>query len=291
MAKKMIEGGELVPSCNFEVDWQNYNANEILDEQSLEKILKDFLWQRSDRYGDTYPMFDIKILSNEGEKFEEKYINGGLLIPNPSEEHPVQLIHEHTLEDAFYSFEYIDSKIPLTVEYNEYENQKFLIGITQRGRDCIYDSQGDGGTQDQYITLRFLEDGVIRSVRSSAFASLPLELTEDSSASDFKNLKLVAKNFFSELKGNLKKKNTLISSAKSVAKKKSSSRYFEFKEKDSSKFWEITVCGKEVSIHYGKIGTAGQNTVKELPTPDEASAHAEKVIGEKIRKGYKEAEK
>ena len=71
-------------------------------------------------------------------------------------------------------------------------------------------------------------------------------------------------------------------------KKTSLSRYFEFKDKESSKFWEITVTGKKVSIHYGKIGTAGQNTVKELATPTEASAHADKVIGEKTKKGYKE---
>lgn len=44
MAKKMIEGGELVPSCNLEVDWTAYDANEIINEQSLFKILKDFLW-------------------------------------------------------------------------------------------------------------------------------------------------------------------------------------------------------------------------------------------------------
>ena len=69
------------------------------------------------------------------------------------------------------------------------------------------------------------------------------------------------------------------------------SRYFEFKDKDSNKFWEITVNGKKVSIHYGKIGTSGQNTVKELANPVEASAHAEKVIGEKTKKGYREVKK
>ena len=68
-------------------------------------------------------------------------------------------------------------------------------------------------------------------------------------------------------------------------------RYFEFKDKESSKFWEITVAGKKVTIHYGKIGTAGKNTVKELATPAEANTHAEKVIGEKMKKGYKEKKK
>lgn len=69
------------------------------------------------------------------------------------------------------------------------------------------------------------------------------------------------------------------------------SRYFEFKDKDSSKFWEISVAGSKVLIHYGKIGTAGQNNVKELATPAEAAAHADKVIGEKTKKGYKEIKK
>jgi len=69
------------------------------------------------------------------------------------------------------------------------------------------------------------------------------------------------------------------------------SRYFEFKDKDSNKFWEITVNGKNVSIHYGKIGTAGQNNSKELANPAEAAAHAEKVIAEKTKKGYKEIKK
>jgi predicted DNA-binding WGR domain protein len=69
------------------------------------------------------------------------------------------------------------------------------------------------------------------------------------------------------------------------------SRYFEFQDKSSSKFWEITVTGKTVTVHYGKIGTAGQNTIKELPTPEEANTHAEKVIGEKTKKGYKEKKK
>jgi predicted DNA-binding WGR domain protein len=65
-------------------------------------------------------------------------------------------------------------------------------------------------------------------------------------------------------------------------------RMFEYSDDKSNKFWEITVTGKKVSIHYGKIGTEGQNTLKELDTPAEAATHAEKVISEKVKKGYKE---
>ena len=112
MVKKLIEGGELVPSCNFEVDWSSFDSHEITDEESLFKILKDFLWHRTDRYGETYPMFDLNISSNEGDQFEEKYIDKGPLIPNPSKKQPFQLIHEHTLEDAFYTLEYLDNVAP-----------------------------------------------------------------------------------------------------------------------------------------------------------------------------------
>jgi len=232
MAKKMIEGGELVPSCNLEVDWTAYDANEIINEQSLFKILKDFLWNRSERYGETYPMFDLKILNNESEGFEEKYIDKGTLIPSPTKKQPFQLIHEHTLEDAFYTFEYIDNTAPLSIEYQTYDQQKFLISITQKGKNCQYDSQGDGGTQDQFVTFRFLNNsGKIQSVRSSAFAPLPLELNEDSEDEHIKNLQKVAKNFFNEIKTNLQ--------IDEIPKP----RYFEFKDKESSKFWEISLSG------------------------------------------------
>jgi len=277
MAKKMIEGGELVPSCNLEVDWTAYDSNEIIDEQSLFKILKDFLWNRSERYGETYPMFDLKILNNESDGFEEKYIDQGTLIPSPTKKQPFQLIHEHTLEDAFYTFEYFDNTAPLIIEYQTYDEQKFLTSIMQKGKNCQYDSQGDGGTQDQFVTFRFLnKNGKIQSVRSSAFASLPLEFNDDSEDEHIKNLQKVAKNFFNEVKTNLQKDE--------IPKP----RYFEFKDKESSKFWEISLTGKKVTVHYGKIGAAGQNIVKELATPADAITHSQKIIGEKIKKGYKE---
>jgi len=63
--------------------------------------------------------------------------------------------------------------------------------------------------------------------------------------------------------------------------------YFEFKDKTSSKFWEIDTNGSTVTVRYGKIGTDGQTTVKKLGTPAEAAEHAAKVTAEKVKKGYK----
>jgi predicted DNA-binding WGR domain protein len=66
-------------------------------------------------------------------------------------------------------------------------------------------------------------------------------------------------------------------------------RYFEYKDAKSKKFWEVSVSGKKVNIRYGKIGTDGQTSLKELGTPAEAKAHAEKQAAGKVKKGYKEA--
>lgn len=65
-------------------------------------------------------------------------------------------------------------------------------------------------------------------------------------------------------------------------------RYFEFVEGTSSKFWEISMSGSEVTTRWGKIGTDGQSKTK--PFKDEAAAKKEydKLIAEKTGKGYVE---
>ena len=75
---------------------------------------------------------------------------------------------------------------------------KFLLNIVQNGDYCEYDFQGDGGTHDQFVTFRFLnEKGEIHSVRSSA--NLPLEVTEDDEEEYIQDIKNVAENFFNEM--------------------------------------------------------------------------------------------
>ena len=65
-------------------------------------------------------------------------------------------------------------------------------------------------------------------------------------------------------------------------------RYFEFVEGSSSKFWEISQSGKDVTVRFGKIGTNGQTQTKTLADVAAATKHAEKLVGEKTKKGYKE---
>lgn len=68
----------------------------------------------------------------------------------------------------------------------------------------------------------------------------------------------------------------------------SGGRYFELVEGTSSKFWEITLSGSALRTRYGKIGTAGQTTLKELGSPAAAKKEHDKLIAEKTKKGYEE---
>lgn len=72
-------------------------------------------------------------------------------------------------------------------------------------------------------------------------------------------------------------------------------RYFEFTGADadrgtsnSAKFWEVDVEGSTVTVRFGKIGATGQTTLKDFDSGDAARAHAEKLISDKIKKGYVE---
>lgn len=72
-------------------------------------------------------------------------------------------------------------------------------------------------------------------------------------------------------------------------------RYFEFIGADSSrasgqaeKFWEITVSGSEIRVRFGKVGANGQTTLKNFPDAAAASREVEKLVKEKLKKGYLE---
>ena len=68
----------------------------------------------------------------------------------------------------------------------------------------------------------------------------------------------------------------------------SSKRRFEFVQGNSSKFWQIAIQETEVSVVYGRIGTAGQTNNKQFPNAADAVKHAEKLIAGKMAKGYSE---
>lgn len=65
-------------------------------------------------------------------------------------------------------------------------------------------------------------------------------------------------------------------------------RRFEFKDGTSNKFWAAGVDGSKFTVHYGRIGTEGKSQTKAASSPSEAKRTVEKLIGEKIDKGYVE---
>ncbi|MBI2931334.1 MAG: WGR domain-containing protein, partial [Planctomycetes bacterium] len=65
-------------------------------------------------------------------------------------------------------------------------------------------------------------------------------------------------------------------------------RAFEFKDERSSKFWEIAVEGARTTVRFGRIGTDGQTLAKEFSSPADAARDAERLIREKLGKGYRE---
>ena len=76
--------------------------------------------------------------------------------------------------------------------------------------------------------------------------------------------------------------------AKEQSADSSSRRRFEFVGDGSSKFWQVTVDDRTLSVHFGRIGTAGQTRTKDLATPAAAQREADKLVAEKLRKGYRE---
>ncbi|MBL8614863.1 MAG: DUF4132 domain-containing protein [Deltaproteobacteria bacterium] len=68
-------------------------------------------------------------------------------------------------------------------------------------------------------------------------------------------------------------------------------RRFEFVEGGSSKFWEVEVGGaggNELTVRFGRLGTAGQTQLKTFADAAGAEAEQAKLIREKTKKGYSE---
>jgi DNA ligase-1 len=87
-----------------------------------------------------------------------------------------------------------------------------------------------------------------------------------------------------------KKPKAPVSAASPAAAVSSSSamRHFECVEGTSSKFWEISISGSEVTVRYGRIGSAGTSKVKAHADAQAARREADKLIAEKTGKGYVE---
>lgn len=65
-------------------------------------------------------------------------------------------------------------------------------------------------------------------------------------------------------------------------------RRFTYADGGSHKFWSVDRDGVTVTVHFGRVGTAGQTQVKELSSDSEAEAHVAKLVTQKLKKGYSE---
>ncbi|MBX7219050.1 MAG: DUF4132 domain-containing protein [Blastocatellia bacterium] len=65
-------------------------------------------------------------------------------------------------------------------------------------------------------------------------------------------------------------------------------REFQFSEGTSNKFWTITLSGSSHTVQFGRVGTAGQTQTKDFASADEARKSFDKLVQEKVKKGYVE---
>jgi len=65
-------------------------------------------------------------------------------------------------------------------------------------------------------------------------------------------------------------------------------RTFEFDDGKSQKFWNIELSGDSFTVTFGKLGTKGQQQTKSFPDAAKAQKEHDKLVAEKVKKGYRE---
>lgn len=63
-------------------------------------------------------------------------------------------------------------------------------------------------------------------------------------------------------------------------------RSLHYKDDKSDKFWTITLDNCSHTVHYGRVGSSGKTETKTFPTLEQAKQSYEKLIQQKLKKGY-----
>ena len=63
-------------------------------------------------------------------------------------------------------------------------------------------------------------------------------------------------------------------------------QFFELVDSRSSKYWHVDLKKKELKVTYGRIGTGGRVSTKKFSDAAKARQELEKLIAQKIKKGY-----
>lgn len=66
-------------------------------------------------------------------------------------------------------------------------------------------------------------------------------------------------------------------------------RKLQFDDAKSQKFWTIKLTGSSHTVNFGRIGTSGQSRTKEFASKQEAKSSYDKLIEQKLAKGYTDA--
>ena len=67
-----------------------------------------------------------------------------------------------------------------------------------------------------------------------------------------------------------------------------SKREFHLSDDKSNKFWTIELAGNSFTVNFGRTGTNGQTQTKEFASPEAAKKEYDKLVAEKLKKGYRE---
>lgn len=59
-----------------------------------------------------------------------------------------------------------------------------------------------------------------------------------------------------------------------------------YQDNKSHKFWQVTVSSNSYTVCFGKVGTSGTEQVKQAANSQEAIKFAEKLVAQKLKKGY-----
>src|SRR5262249_25890457 len=65
-------------------------------------------------------------------------------------------------------------------------------------------------------------------------------------------------------------------------------RTFVFSDGKSNKFWNIELKGNSFTVTFGKVGTTGQTQTKKFADEEKAQKACDKLVTEKLGKGYTE---
>jgi uncharacterized protein (TIGR02996 family) len=65
-------------------------------------------------------------------------------------------------------------------------------------------------------------------------------------------------------------------------------RTFVFTDEKSNKFWNIDLQGTRFTVNFGKVGSRGQTQLKDFPDEEKARKAHDKLVAEKLGKGYVE---